>query len=84
MNGLLIGILGSAILMAGWAYETFQAIKHHQELVDLNFAFIYLIGISFLTYYSYLIQNAVFLWLNFMLLVLIGVEAIVTLYLRRK
>lgn len=83
MNTIIIGIIGSAVLMAGWVYETYKALKKRKEPIDLYFAGFYLVGLSLLGAYSFIIEDKVYIWLNLILLMLVAMEASYTIYLHK-
>ena len=39
-----IGIAGAILLLAAWLFETYESVKKHKALVDLKFAFIYIMS----------------------------------------
>lgn len=61
---LIIGIIGLSLILFAWLFETVEAVREHKSLVDLRFAVIYLISVVILGVYSWLIADAVFLFLN--------------------
>ena len=74
-------MIGAFFIMAAWVYEAYETYKKGRKL-DVKFIGFYIIGLSFLTYYSYQIDSTPFLILNSAILVLSIVELI--LNLRRK
>ena len=84
MNPLLIGLIGSSTLMAGWVYETCKALKKRRELIDLGFAGFYLVGLSLLGTYSFIVHDKVYICLNLILLTLVAIEAGYTIYLHKR
>ncbi|HLD57236.1 MAG TPA: hypothetical protein VJA47_02960 [archaeon] len=83
MSILLIGLIGAAILIFGWGFETIEAVRRHKSLVDLKFAFNHLIGISFLLAYSTLINDSVFMPLNAIIVSLIAIEIWYSLHIKK-
>jgi len=82
-NALIFGLIGVALLLASWAYETYEQFKVGRGL-DLRFALPNLIAIGFLTYYSWAIGNALFFWLNLILEIFVITEIVVGVIHRRK
>lgn len=68
------GALGALLILAGWIFETFEAVKHHHALIDLRFAAIYAVGNFFLIIYSWLVADYVFFALSVMILLIVMVE----------
>jgi lipid-A-disaccharide synthase-like uncharacterized protein len=83
---MIIGMLGSLLILAAWAFEAVESIREHKALVDLRFSFIYLAGVIALDAYSVLIGDPVFTFLNFAITAVIGAEILYTLwkFKRRK
>lgn len=80
---LYLGIIGAGLIIASWLYETIEAMKRHKSKVDINFAFLNGAGIFILIYYSYLIKDNVFFWLNIVLASIVAVEILYTLFTRK-
>jgi lipid-A-disaccharide synthase-like uncharacterized protein len=72
-----IGIIGSALIMAAWLYEAYHTYKKGEKL-DTKFLGIYIVGLSLLTYYSYQIDDKVFLVLNGSILALTIAELVLS------
>ena len=83
MIALVVGIIGAVILVIAWAFEAVEAVKRHKSLIDLRFAFIYLVGVGVLVVYSWLIEDAVFTWLNSILLVAVLLELWYSLHIKK-
>ena len=79
MMQLIIGVVGTILLLAAWLIETFESIRKHKVSIHPHFAILYIIGISVLTYYSYLIADPIFFWLNLILLIAISSEFLYSL-----
>lgn len=69
-----IGIAGAILLLLAWAFETFESLEHHKALVDLKFAFIYIVSTILLTVYAYQRNDMVFFSVNLLLIVLVLFE----------
>jgi len=76
---MLVGIIGSLLILAAWAFEAVESIREHKALVDLRFSFIYLAGVIALDVYSVMINDIVFIFLNFAITVVIVAEVLYTL-----
>ncbi len=74
VDAILIGILGGAVIIFAWLLETFESVKRHKSLIDLKFSLISAIGVSMLIFYSWQIGNAIFFYLNTILLFIELVE----------
>ena len=81
---ILIGIIGSLLLLAAWAFEAAESIREHKALVDLRFSFIYLAGVIALDIYSIMINDPVFIFLNVAITVAVAVEILYTLVKFRR
>jgi lipid-A-disaccharide synthase-like uncharacterized protein len=79
----LTGIVGSVLILIAWLFETEESIRKHKSLVDLKFAFIYIVGIILLTIYSIEINEMIFVALNIALTVLIVFEILYTIYKKK-
>jgi len=71
---LLIGAVGTIILLSAWLIETYENIRKHKISLHAHFAVLYIIGVAILTIYSYHIRDPVFFWLNVILLAAIIAE----------
>ena len=71
---LAVGVIGAVFLILAWVFEAREAVRRHKSLIDLRFAFIYLVGVSVLVLYSWLIQDMVFTWLNTIILIAVLLE----------
>ena len=59
-----IGILGLALILAGWAWEFRQTLKSNKAGVPLSFALLYGAGSMLLTLHSIELGDIVFIILN--------------------
>jgi lipid-A-disaccharide synthase-like uncharacterized protein len=59
-----IGIIGLALLLAGWAFELYRTVKAGKAGISLGFAGLYFAGSFLLAYYALLQDDAIFLALN--------------------
>jgi hypothetical protein len=81
---LELGVFGALLLLGAWIFETFEAVKHHKAMVDLRFAVVYAFGNAFLTAYSYLKGDMVFLSISGTILAIVLAEITYTLWLLRR
>lgn len=79
-----IGIAGAALLLVAWLFETYESVKRHKALVDLKFAYIYIVSTILLTVYAYSNNDMVFFYVNLLLIVLVVFEIVYTIYKTRK
>lgn len=79
-----IGIAGGILLLLAWVFETYESVKKHKSLVDLKFAFIYIISTALLTIYAYQNNDMVFFLLNIFLIMIVLFEIVYTLYKTRR
>jgi len=75
-----IGIAGAILLLVAWLFETYESVKRHKALIDLKFAFIYIISTILLTIYAYSNNDFVFFSVNILLIMLVSFEIFYTLY----
>ncbi|GEM_PF-1239513 len=83
MTALIIGLIGAAILIIGWTFQTVESIRRHKSLIDLRFAFTQFSGIMFLLAYSILINDSVFIPLNVIIVSLITIEIWYSLHIKK-
>ncbi len=79
-----IGIIGGALILAAWLFETYESVKNHRSLIDLKFAFIYVIGVTLLAVYGNIIGDPIFFFLNTAILSIVLFEIVHTILLKRK
>jgi lipid-A-disaccharide synthase-like uncharacterized protein len=79
-----IGIAGAILLLAAWLFETYESVKKHKALVDLKFAFIYIVSTILLTIYAYQNNDSVFFSVNLCLIVLVLFEISYTIHKTRR
>jgi lipid-A-disaccharide synthase-like uncharacterized protein len=79
-----IGIAGAILLLAAWLFETYESVKRHKSLIDLKFAFIYIVSTVLLTVYAYQNNDMVFFSVNLCLIVLVLFEIVYTIYKTRR
>jgi len=79
-----IGIAGALLLLAAWLFETYESVKRHKSLVDLKFAFIYIISTILLTIYAFQNNDFVFFSVNLCLIVLVLFEIAYTIHKTRR
>jgi len=80
---IIIGIIGSVLLLIAWAYETVDSVRRHKCLIDLRFAFMYIGGNLFLFGYSVLIGDMVFITLQAILICLVFSEIVYSIYIKK-
>ena len=68
-----LGIIGGAILVSAWIYETYISYKQGKKF-DIKFICLYLVGISFITLYTYQINDMPLFALNSSILLLTLIE----------
>ncbi len=83
MTILIVGLIGASILVAAWAFETIESIRHHKSLVDLRFAFTYIIGVSILFTYSTLIGDLIFISLNALIITFVAIEILYSIHIKK-
>lgn len=76
---MLIGMLGSLLILAAWAFEAVESAMKHKALVDMRFSFIYLAGVIALDMYSIIINDPVFIFLNSAITLIVAVEIAYTI-----
>lgn len=74
MDPLYIGIFGSALFIIAWLYETWEEVYKHKMQIDLKFAFVDFAGVVAIMIYSYLIDSAIFFYLNVIIAIFIVFE----------
>lgn len=79
-----IGIIGVALILFAWLLETYESVKNHKSLIDLKFAFIYVIGVGMLVVYGNIIGDPIFSFLNTAILGLVLFEIFYTLLMKMK
>ena len=84
MDPIYIGIFGSTLFVIAWVYETWEEVYKHKMLVDLKFAFVDLAGVISIIVYSYLINSAVFFYLNIIILFFIVFEIAYSRHLQKN
>lgn len=82
--GLIIGVIGSILLIIAWIWETWENYKKHKINIHIHFAILYAIGNSMLLYYSWQIKSSVFFVLSIILILAILIETIYSLALAKK
>ncbi len=74
-----IGIAGLALLIIAWIPETLQNWREKGKNLNLKFVCLYLFGSLFLAYHAYLINDAIFTWLNGLAAIMAMFNAVVIL-----
>ncbi len=81
---ILIGIIGSVLLIIAWIWETWENYKKHKMSVHLHFSLLYIAGNLFLLYYSWQIHSMVFFVLSIILICAILGETIYSVFTATK
>ena len=79
----MIGLAGGMMLLASWAFETAEEIKHHKTLLDLRFSFGHFLGIAVLAIYSFLLNLQIFIWLNIFIAAIIIFEIAYSIHVKK-
>ena len=79
-----IGIAGAILLLVAWLFETFESVKRHKSLIDLKFAFIYIISTILLAIYAFQRSDFVFFSTNICLVILVLFEIVYTIHKTKK
>ena len=79
----IIGIIGGLIIIIAWIMETIEALKRHKSVVDLKFAFAFILAAIFLTVYSWERADTVFFWINIVLLVILSLEIWISIHVKK-
>jgi len=79
-----IGIAGAILLLVAWLFETYESVKKHKALIDLKFAFIYIISTILLTVYAFQRNDNIFFSVNLCLIVLVLFEIFYTIKKTKK
>ncbi len=74
-----IGIAGLALLIIAWIPETLQNWREKGRNLNLKFVCLYLSGSLFLAYHAFVINDAVFTWLNGLAALLAMFNAVIIL-----
>ena len=83
MASELIGIIGGILIVAAWIFETLQGIRSRKKLVDIKFSSLFLVAAVLLAVYSWQRSDPVFFWLNIILIIILLVEIIFTLRIKK-
>jgi len=76
-----VGILGALLIIVAWAMELLDEINKRKNLLELRFSILSLVGTGMLLYYSYVLGNTVFQFLNLGILLVIVFEILYTIYI---
>lgn len=69
-----IGVIGAAILVLAWIFETINSVRKNKLTIDLRFAVMYLASTAILLVYSLQNGDVIFLFVNACLLILVSFE----------
>ncbi len=81
---LIVGIIGSVVLIIAWLIETAENIRKHRLAIHPHFAVLYIAGNALLAYYSALIGSSVFFWLSMALMAAIIGELLYSMKMKRR
>ena len=81
---LLLGLLGSALILIAWLIGIKDELKAKKDLIELKFSFVTLLGIIVLTVYSFLKKDIPFFVLNVGLFFIIIFEIFYTIMINRR
>jgi hypothetical protein len=77
----VIGITGASFILIAWILGLVDELKTRENLIELRFSLVSLLGTVILIYYSNAIGNVVFLFLNLGIFLVIIFEIAYTTYL---
>jgi len=80
---MILGIIGSVIILIAWMFEAEEAIRKHRSLIDLKFAVMYAVATFMLAVYSYQVNDAVFFWFQIGLFVIIMFEIVYSIRIKK-
>ena len=80
---LIIGVVGSIILVIAWVWETWENYEKHSVSVHLHFSILYITGNLLLTWYSWQIHSMIFFILSIILICAILGETIYAISQKR-
>ena len=80
---IVIGVIGATLIVIAWVFGIAKAVKRHKSLIDLQFAFISLIGSLFLGTYSYLIGDVIFIGLSVAITASIAFEIVYSIHVKK-
>ncbi|MFA4820486.1 MAG: hypothetical protein WC613_06040 [Candidatus Aenigmatarchaeota archaeon] len=78
-----IGFIGGFIILGAWIYEAYQSWKNG-KVPDIKFVLAYVVGLSFLTYYTFQINDLPLMFLNSAILSMTLIELDLALRQRHK
>jgi lipid-A-disaccharide synthase-like uncharacterized protein len=78
-----LGIIGTALVVLAWVWETVDAVKRHRSLIDLKFAVINFGGTVVLIAYALSIGDPVFIILNSLISLAILAEITYSIIVRK-
>ncbi len=80
---ILVGIIGSIVLIVAWLWETWENYERHKVSVHLHFSILYITGNLLLTWYSWQIHSMIFFVLSIILICAILGETIYAISQKR-
>lgn len=81
---IIVGIVGSILLIMAWTWETWENYKNHKVMIHLHFSFLYIAGNLLLTWYAWKINSMIFFVLSIILILAIIGETIYAVCCGRK
>jgi hypothetical protein len=81
---VIVGIIGSILLIIAWIWETLESYEKHNISVHLHFSLLYITGNLLLTWYSWQIHSTIFFVLSIILIIAILAETIYSLAIGKK
>ncbi len=69
-----IGVIGAALLVLAWIFETSNSVRKRKLTIDKRFAAMYLVSTVILLVYSLQNGDVIFLFVNTCLIVLVSFE----------
>lgn len=78
-----IGFIGGFIILGAWIFEAHKAWKTG-KVPDMEFILAYVVGLSFLTYYTFQINDLPLMFLNSAILSMTLIELDLALRMRHK
>ncbi len=79
-----IGVIGAALLVLAWIFETANSVRKRKLTIDKRFAAMYLVSTIILLVYSLQNGDIIFLFVNACLIVLVSFEVVYSLLRGRK
>lgn len=81
---IIVGIIGSILLIIAWVWETWENYMQHKISVHMHFSLLYITGNILLTIYSWWIHSTIFFVLSIILIIAILIETIYAITTGKK